>query len=945
MSELVLRPMGLFLDPAPTEVPSGALSVADDIVIRRKGQAEPRVGFEDAATGTVASYLSKYLVPYRDGNGDEAMYAVGWTDGFAEKVFRKVTDLTTAIEDTEANGPELSLLDEFDYEVMQGQLYICSQKGIYSLASTTSTQLRFGGFTQCKRVIPVAVAATDDTTEWFGDDRYVSYKAVLVRETALEQRIASAPSSAAWLKNEAGAARLVRWTVYLPYDVIAGDKLEIYRTVQADAYSGIATEYYLAQSVTISSTDISNGYVTGTDISADLQLGAALYTNIEQEGVESSNFPPPYCKSITSFAGMAFCGNIIERHQAVLELAEDMRFDSSQSATFNGTTSVTVADTSALRAGMYVTDSSSGPKNTTANITALTTIVSIDSATTFTMSAVALSSNSGVTIYCGDGIKLDPDNAVGGDDEYLFCWNALSATEGTFQGKDLASGWFQLMQMARLLDLLDIGITAQLYTIGEIGEETSSSNQYIYSQVYGRPESRTKTLVEIKNKTKGKIVFTRDRIPGTVGADFGNFEITLTRPELWSTAGDASDVVTSKQETRANRIRVSKLLEQEHFPLDNWIDLGDRGEEIRALKAVEDFLYAFTSAGVYRITGYSPTTLTFHKISEAVLANSRLVAKTPEGVIAVTTDGVLQFSSQGVSNLSNTPIGSDLSGDLASLLGNTAYLAYDPINRELHLGYSTAAFDAENPVNTTWVLNLDTLAWTKTSRRPHDMVFNPADGKMYEAYGSTSDGMLISKQRDEDGSDLSFLDEAYGTSMTISSIEADGAVLFSGPTLVAGDAFVQGATYYTVTSVTGSGVYVAEDTSSLSTGSATAYAGYAPSIAFLDQDMDDPTVRKLIYSGSFYFEDFLRVPEYTISLDSDYNTAREINVTGDPYGWPSYSDTSQRRHTLRFDNNRAHGWIQVLIPKITITRGRWRLAALKLLISDSQQIPVRSNAL
>jgi hypothetical protein len=118
----------------------------------------------------------------------------------------------------------------------------------------------------------------------------------------------------------------VQWAVDLPTEAIAGDFVEVYRTLDV---SGSGTdpgdEMFLAYERVLTATDISNTYVSITDTTPSSFLGTGdlgvLYTNANSgDGSQASNDRPPLAKDICLFDGRAFYVNCTGRHRLELRL-------------------------------------------------------------------------------------------------------------------------------------------------------------------------------------------------------------------------------------------------------------------------------------------------------------------------------------------------------------------------------------------------------------------------------------------------------------------------------------------------------------------------------------------------------------------------------------------------------------------------------------------------
>ena len=82
LPDIKISPTGLWTGPSEMEVPSGALRRADEIVIRRKGRAEPRPGFDKIDTfGTDPDRMLEFNGDYL---GVEAAATTVWASDDSE---------------------------------------------------------------------------------------------------------------------------------------------------------------------------------------------------------------------------------------------------------------------------------------------------------------------------------------------------------------------------------------------------------------------------------------------------------------------------------------------------------------------------------------------------------------------------------------------------------------------------------------------------------------------------------------------------------------------------------------------------------------------------------------------------------------------------------------------------------------------------------------------
>ena len=123
------------------------------------------------------------------------------------------------------------------------------------------------------------------------------------------------PSERILVVNSTGGSDNVVLTFTVPQGLNTNYFFQVYRTSQT-TYSATPSlnippgaEPQLATQQTLTSGQISALSVTYTDITPDVLLGAALYTNPSQQGALQTNDRPPLCEDMTVFSQMAFYAN------------------------------------------------------------------------------------------------------------------------------------------------------------------------------------------------------------------------------------------------------------------------------------------------------------------------------------------------------------------------------------------------------------------------------------------------------------------------------------------------------------------------------------------------------------------------------------------------------------------------------------------------------------
>jgi len=292
MKTLTLSPKGLFTNPNTlSEVPTGALNIASNVVCQRPGIVTSRRGFSQYHAATTAcTKLFNYnddLLLYSDGKlkyDTGSGWSAGQTLGYPATDYRPKSALTVQ------------------------NCYFSSAIGVQKLTSKSATLVQAG--------VP---GGLDLTGALPGGGGFLSvgnqaaYRIVFGYNDANNNLIIGSPTLAAYvITNGGGTASNVALTFTLPVGLTTSHFYRIYRSFQSTEASD---ELYLALQRNISSGDLSTGTISVTDVTADDQLGLPLYTNSTQEGILAANEPPPFCLDLANYQDHMIYANTRQKHQ------------------------------------------------------------------------------------------------------------------------------------------------------------------------------------------------------------------------------------------------------------------------------------------------------------------------------------------------------------------------------------------------------------------------------------------------------------------------------------------------------------------------------------------------------------------------------------------------------------------------------------------------------
>ena len=298
---------------------------------------------------------------------------------------------------------------------------------------------------------------------------------------------------------------------------------QLYRTRQTADVGGVpqdpGDEEFLVVQKTLTSTDISNKFITYTDATPDVLLGTALYTNPSQETIAGANFQPPLAKDITFYKGNMLYANTTTKQLAV----------------FNMITTQTVGDTLTIGGVVYTADTVENAATGHFKVfTSGTTGQNIDN-----------TARSLVHV-----INLDPSNTV--------YWAVYTSNYSSLPGQ---------------ITLWERGIGGSSFTLtssnGTVyspqiplsGTTYSSSNQvnkhYVYVSKVQIPEAvplgnfipigtADKAILRILALRDSVFVFKEDGIWRILGTDITNFTVSLFDSTIILTALDSAVLLNNQ---------------------------------------------------------------------------------------------------------------------------------------------------------------------------------------------------------------------------------------------------------------------------------------------------------------------------------------------------------------------------------------------------------------
>lgn len=812
-SRTIKKALGLVTSPNSIDVPDGSLETADNCVISEQGKIERRRGiptFNDDLDAGVETFTE-----WEDGtilakDADGGLYR----DGGAGSWTKYTGDY---------DKPSGALASRF---TRPGSLFFTTDEGVYKLDSLTGTPYP-AGLTQ-----PVSPQVLGfGSTGWATVNATTAFRVVIGRRDARDRLILSAPSERRATFPNTLAFNYFRVYVTLPDDVREGDFIQVYRTLE-QTVTGVdpGDEMFQAAEYFVTASDISAGIAEVDTFAPDVLLGNALYTNITQQGVAQANNTPPLVREATSWQGMSFYADSQQRHTVDIQLVDATEETGLSFMSISGTaasgspvlSSITLVSTGNSATAVTTSDLRPGMRFSSTRFPNAV-IVSIDSATQITVSENATSSGSTVAT-AQDHVTVDGVSFYAG--------NGLTATGFIATGDQ---------------------------TISENIEDTSQSLQAAMNI-----SARAGTLqawcdyVSGPDDPPGRLRIRRRSLSQTA------FTVTSSNPAAFSPAlSTTTNVVTSDNDRRKNRVYVSKLLQPEAVPVGQFLDVGEESQPCR-LVPTQYSLFALKPDGAYVVQGTTPDTLQVRPLD--------LGFSLPEdrfNTVRVLNDQVYCWSSRGVCQISTRGVQIVSRAIDAELAESGQSTALGAAAHEADQRYLLAVDHPTDPDNRVFCLNALTGTWTRWRIPTGETIGAMHVGVGEQLYIGNTDGKTRRQLRSLSAPSTNYYDDSE--SVTISSASGTTVTLSGTPTASGtGWWLVQGSNIQEITGFSGADLTVAS-TAGFSAGAATLYLDIPVTVEYTPITLDKPGINKRYQEVSVFFEEN-EVDSMDISCMSDWSS-------------------------------------------------------------------------
>ena len=188
---------------------------------------------------------------------------------------------------------------------VNSNFYFTTNNGVYKIDTITNNPYLAGGVA----ALDTTVAASG-STGFLANNGQAAYRITWVYTDSNGNEIEGDPSMSVTLSNNTGNPTNGALTFTIPSVVTTNYYYRVYRTLQTASLSIAPSDtFQLAYQAQPASADITNKYISITDVTPDALLGQLLYTSPGAEGEFQTNDPPPLAHDICTFLGMTFYAN------------------------------------------------------------------------------------------------------------------------------------------------------------------------------------------------------------------------------------------------------------------------------------------------------------------------------------------------------------------------------------------------------------------------------------------------------------------------------------------------------------------------------------------------------------------------------------------------------------------------------------------------------------
>lgn len=297
---------GLYTYANPlSQVPPGAMTVAQNVVIDRPGIVETRRGFDFYGTTLPSAAVKGFIY----------MSRLLWYCSGGQLVYDSNGSGTWATYSGTFSPPTSNFVNATQ---SNGNFYFTTSNGVYKISGLTGTPQQAGGLQGLDMTATLGGSGTGNAVV---TNSQASYAVVWGYLDSNNNLILGAPTATSTVINTTGSTQDVTIATSIPSGVTTSYFAQIYRTPGTTSSAIVpGNNFQLAVQYTPTAADITNKSISVTDSIPDSLLGAYLYT-ADGQPENLPNTPPPLALDVATYNGMTFYMNFTTLQQATITLA------------------------------------------------------------------------------------------------------------------------------------------------------------------------------------------------------------------------------------------------------------------------------------------------------------------------------------------------------------------------------------------------------------------------------------------------------------------------------------------------------------------------------------------------------------------------------------------------------------------------------------------------
>lgn len=720
MASSVLKAAGLYTNPNQLALPEGALTTADNVVIRAPGVIEPRRGFyADGAFSASGSDRANELVHYGGGRIVQYGTSLSYSTGGA---FTNYSGTFTPADDA---------LLRMKFAEAQGSLYFNTSTGLRYLTSISASPLA-AGVPRARDNSPYQTlgGAPGATGSWLPKNTQVSYRYLIGYKDANGALKFGVPSSRIVVTNPNDASvdlsrtsNVVTATVTGggTHGFLIGDQISISPGGGTFGTGPFTITNATTTTFTYAETAVNDTLAAQTATSGTKYVTFTVLTP-KGAGLTTSHFARVY-RTLYSPAASSDPG---DEHYLVYE-----KYLSSGEITAGGFTFTDKTPEAGLSTTPLYTNPNTGegmlqaafeppiPKD----------VVWFQERMWFANTQSKYRTNIRLLgVGSPDGVQANDTITIGSQ---------------TYTAKTSPAVPYEFGIVSSYLPSKNVEWTA-LGLVAEINRQADINGGI-----------RAFYTSAVNDTRVGEI---------TLEADYGSsgFNVSVSRAASWS---PVITTLAATNDTYPNRVFFSKLQEPEAVPLLNYLDVGAKNKAIYRIVPLRDKLFVFKEDAIYVISGSAPYfqvdlldgTTRLLAPDSAVVLNNQIYALTNQGVVTVSDAGVQIVSYPIEHSILSAQTG-------AQLKRHTFGVAYDN-ERSYLLGLASSSTYSDY----IYVFNYLTKAWTRWSLNNRCGRVDPSSAAT-AYFGSGSANTLRIERKTFTSADL--CDDS--TSISVSAVTGSG---------------------------------------------------------------------------------------------------------------------------------------------------------------------------